>query len=86
MKSIKPQFKFIRFESVMTVVFILVVLLEMYILYTKVYAQLNPEANAIQTENIVRLDISSYNQTIDLLDNLKSFVAKPVNLNNSTPF
>ena len=82
----KFNFKFLSFESIIGIVFVLVILLEAYVLYGKVLTKLYPDASSVPTENIVRLDLTSYNQTIDLLDRLKTYVIKPIYLTNTNPF
>lgn len=77
--SVKPHF-------IITMIFVVIVILELFLLYTQVYTKLSPEADSVPNENIVRLDLAAYNQTIELLDALKEFVVNPWNLINPEPF
>ncbi len=71
---------------ILALVFAVLILGEAYWLYTKVYGNLSVEADPIPNENIVRLDLVSYNQTIGFLDKLKIFTVSAWNLKNSNPF
>ncbi len=76
--------KFWKPGLILTIVFLIVLGIEGYLLYYKVYASLatNDEEVIIGNNRIVRLDIKSYNQTLALLDSLKTYVAKTINLDN----
>ncbi len=84
MKSIK--IRKIRPQLVITLIFIIVILFEVFLLYTQVYRKLTPEADAVPNENIVRLDITAYNNTIEFLDKLKTFIVEPWDITNLRPF
>lgn len=78
--------KFIVPSVWLVLVFILIVAWEGYILYSQVYRQLLPDTAGIKSENIVHLDLDSYNKTLNLLDNTKNFVPKTLDLVNQNPF
>ena len=70
----------------MVIVFILIVAWEVYVLYTQVYRQLSPDFTGDETENLVRLDLDSYNKSLIILDNAKNFVPDKVNPVTTNPF
>ena len=71
---------------ILAAAFAVLILLETYWLYTKVYRNLSVDADTIPNGNIVRLDLGAYNQTIGLLDKLKFFTVSSWNLKNTNPF
>jgi hypothetical protein len=85
MKKINLK-KFIVPSVWLTLAFLLIVVWEGYVLYTQVYQQLLPNTVGIKPENIVRLDLGSYNKTLNLLDQTKNFEPKKINLINPDPF
>lgn len=79
--------KNIRPNLLLVLAFVLIMGFEAYLLYWKVYSNLTTEeATEIQTGNIVRLDLTSYNKALGILDSAKSFTIKTENLSNTNPF
>lgn len=76
----------IRPQKILMVVFLLVLLMEGYLFYIELYSKLSPEAEAVPVENLVRLNVASYNKTLDSLDEIKSFIADPWDIDNTNPF
>lgn len=76
----------IKLQTVITIMFVVVIIFEVLMLYTQVYGKLSPEADIVPNENIVRLNLASYNQAVELLDKLRSFVVSPWNISNPNPF
>ncbi|OGE82794.1 MAG: hypothetical protein A3B10_03865 [Candidatus Doudnabacteria bacterium RIFCSPLOWO2_01_FULL_44_21] len=83
-KSLK--IKSIYAERLLALIFIIIILLEAQLLYSKVYKILGTEPDMVPAGNVVRVDLSDYNQTLQLLDQLKSFVPKPWGLVDPNPF
>jgi hypothetical protein len=89
MKDVKLKgfkIKSIRAERILALIFFVIILLEGYLLYSRVYQTLNAEADLVSGGNVVRVDLNAYNQTLDLLDRLKIFVVEPWNLPDENPF
>ncbi len=64
----------------------LVVTWEVYLLYSLFAENFTGELPAPLPGAIVRLDLSSYNNTLTLLESNQNFVAKPINLTSPNPF
>ena len=77
--------KLLRPGLFLVLVFLILVAIEGYLLYFKVYRSLSigVDTKAINY-NIVRLDLNNYNKTLKLLDELNSF--SPPNLFINNPF
>ena len=86
MKSFIPiAKKFIRPAVILTLLFLLLIGIEAYLLYYKVYGNLSTDINDISVDvNIVRLDVSNYNKIIELLDSLNAY--QPANPVVENPF
>jgi hypothetical protein len=69
---------------ILTAIFLILLIIEAYLLYYKVYANLSTgiEALPVPSSNIVRLDINSYNKTLELLDSLKAFTGSTADVDN----
>jgi hypothetical protein len=76
--------KVLRPSWVLILLFLLLLGVEAYILYSKVYGNLFTGINEeIVVENkIVRLDLNNYNKTLELLDGLQAYSAPELNINN----
>ena len=59
----------------LTLVLVVFIIVEAYLLYSKTYLSLDTEIDLNQKSNIVRLDLASYNKTLDLLDSYINFIA-----------
>jgi hypothetical protein len=53
--------------------FVLIVAIEAYLLNYQVLKNLSTDETVPQTGNVVRLDLPSYNKTLKILDNAKTF-------------
>lgn len=86
MKLQLPKFKRLNFNLVLSLLLLLVLAVEVYLLYSQVYLNLSTESEVIEPQNVVRIDLSAYQKTIKLLDDLKSFQPKAVRLTDDNPF
>lgn len=86
MKLQLPKFKRLNFNLVLSLVLLLVLAVEVYLLYSQVYLNLSTDTEVIEPQNVVRVDIGAYEKTIKLLDDLKSFQPKAVRLTDDNPF
>jgi len=74
--------KFVKPGLLLFFVFILILAVEAYSFYVHVYGSLSTDAADAPSGNVVRLDLASYNKTLQLLDSAKSFIVKPYTLGN----
>jgi hypothetical protein len=76
--------KYFRPKLVLITLFVIFLGFEMYILYYKVYTNLSVSIEEAPTNsnNIVRLDLTNYKKTLDLLDSLKAYVGVEVSEHN----
>lgn len=79
------KFKF-SLNSILTVVALVMVLIECYFAYNHLYKNITAEPAKLQSDQIVRVDNASYKTTIEMLDNLKTFVFIPPALPNPNIF
>ena len=82
--KVNPIFKNIGF--VLTLIFILVILAELYFIYFNLFTKLTVTDDAIIPTNIVRVDLKTYQDTIDDLDEAETFEAHPVYPLRGNPF
>jgi len=78
--KLQLQVNKIKVNLLLSIATILVVLIEIYLAYVYLYPNLNVAEDLITVKDIVRVDLKSYDQTINLLDNLESYQAPPLNL------
>ncbi|OGE74327.1 MAG: hypothetical protein A3I07_02655 [Candidatus Doudnabacteria bacterium RIFCSPLOWO2_02_FULL_42_9] len=77
--------KFLHPTLLLTTIFVVLLLLEVYLLYSKVYTNLYVSITGAPIEqNIVRLDVTNYNKMLDLLDSLKTYQGRPIDI--ESPF
>jgi hypothetical protein len=68
---------------VLTTVFLVLLTLEIYLLYSRVYKNLyTPIEDAPIEQNVVRLDVINYNKMLELLDSLKVYTGREINIEN----
>jgi len=73
-------------EVLLVAVLVVVVLFEIYLGYTNFYKRLFVEPNILPTENIVRVDLNKYNETINLIESYENYSPENYNLNTTNPF
>jgi hypothetical protein len=78
--------KGIKVRLLLVILFIMVLVIEGYLVYFKLYPNFSVEDDAIPVKNIVRVDLRSYERAIELFDKLENYTSEPVNLTNSNPF
>lgn len=71
---------------VLTVILILILLYQAYLVYQYIYLNLVFNTDQIEPSNIVRVNLDSYQDTIRYMDNQKDFSASSLNLQRSNPF
>ena len=64
---------------------LLIVAWELYLLYSLLYQNLSSQVSDT-IGSVVRLDLNSYNHTLQLIDSEKNFAPQPANLRNPNPF
>lgn len=76
-----------KYSALLLVVcFLCVIGIEAYLLYSHVYKNFNAVPEGATAENIVRLDLASYNKALEVLDRNAKFVLPSKNLVDSNPF
>ena len=86
MNKVKLNRKWVNLSLLLVGVFVLILVWEAYLLYSLFYTKLFGQDTDLITGRIVRLDLNSYNHTLQLLDSDKNFTPQPLNLPNSNPF
>ena len=76
----------INFNLLLTLILLLVLAYEAFMVYQFVYLNLKVDADQIVPLNVVRVDLKAYQDTINYLDTQKNFEARPLNLPRSNPF
>jgi len=84
MKNLQNIFKkLFHPKLILIVLFFVLVGIEAYLLYYKVYANLSTSVDTIVFDNnIVRVDVKSYTETLELLDLRKIYQAPNLIINN----
>lgn len=72
--------------SIFTAALILILLIEVYIIYLKLYKNLFTEADFVEQSNIVRVDLKSYDDLINFLDDQENFTPQPFRATRANPF
>ena len=65
---------------------IVIILFQVYLAYSLLYKNLNPQPEAILVNKIVKIDLKAYKDTTDLIQARTDFAAFPHDLNNPNPF
>ncbi len=88
MKFKSPNFNKIpfNFNLILTLILLLVLLYEAYMVYNFVYLNLKVNPDQIVPSNVVRVDLGAYKNTIDYLDAQKNFKAPSLSFPRSNPF
>lgn len=81
-----PKLKLLNTGLILTLVFILLLLFEIYLTYGSVYQKLVANPEIIQDSNIVRVDLEAYNETIDLIEKLEIYSPPSLLFNRFNPF
>ena len=71
---------------ILTLLLLAVLAAEAYFVYSNMYRSLSLKDDEIAPSNVVRVDLKSYQRTIDLLDSLKSYQPPALNLKQPNPF
>ena len=88
MSLMKPQLPNSKLKAsmLMNLLLLVAILIELYLAYVYLYPNLNISDETIGTRDVVRVDLKSYEQTINLLNSLESYTPTPLNLPRSNPF
>ena len=78
--------KMINPVAILGIIFVVVIAIEAYLLYYRVYGSLLAQPDEVADEKIVRLDINSYNKTVQLLDAYRQYVPAGQFPKNINPF
>lgn len=78
--------KLFRPNLLLSIIFIIIIAYEIFVLYYHVYPSLSTEYTEIPNQNIVRLDLDAYSKTLQLLDSSVNFAPPIWNLINVDPF
>ena len=65
---------------------ILIILLELYLAYSSLYVNLDPQPADVLPAKIVKVDLKSYQATTDFIKKTQAFVPKELFLINQNPF
>jgi hypothetical protein len=63
---------------ILTIFFLIVIIAELYFVYFDLFKKLTVTDDAIIPNNIVRVDLSTYNNTLDILDESETFEPQPI--------
>ena len=86
LSSVKNKFSFLSLGTVLTLVFLFLVIVLVYSVYTKLYLSIFGRTELITPANIVRVDLQNYQQTIELINRLEAFTPESPQPRNTTPF
>ncbi|MBI2607899.1 MAG: hypothetical protein HYW51_03685 [Candidatus Doudnabacteria bacterium] len=87
MKKINlPKLKGLKIGLFLSLIFVLIILLESYLLYYNLYLKLFAEPETIPQSNIVRVNLSEYQKTIEVIEELESYSPPRLFLNRFNPF
>jgi hypothetical protein len=78
--------KKINIGFIAALTFFVVIIFELYFVYSMIYQNLNPQPNINISSRIVQVDLKSYDSTVQYLNSLEIFQSPSVVLKNSNPF
>ena len=78
--------KKISINFVLRTLLVVLILTEAYLVYSNLYGNLNPQAQTVPSNNIIRVNRSAFKQVGDFLDSLDNFQPAPPILTNADPF
>jgi hypothetical protein len=76
----------ISHSLVLHLLLLAVILLELYLVYARLFGSFNLQANTNIAGDIVRVDLPAYTQTVQTLQDRSAFTPGPVPLANPSPF
>ena len=76
----------LKISTLLAGVMVLAICVEIYLAYAYLYPNLNVSDDLITTKDIVRVDLKSYQETIDLLNELEAYQPPPLDLPRTNPF
>lgn len=86
MKLKLNKLKLLNLSLLLTVLLLAVLVYEVYIAYKHMYPNLSVDAEIIKPADVVRVNLSAYQETVGLLDSLKNFEPKALELKRVNPF
>ena len=86
MKKINLKPKNLNVSVMLTIALLLLIAYEAWLGYNHLYLALFTEPVITTSDNVIRVDLASYQNTVDLLNGLRSYRPDPEFLSNSNPF
>ena len=83
--SLKLKFKF-SLSLIINPLLIVVILAELYFVYSLLYKNLNPQPNEVVVNKIVKVDLKAFHDTTDLIKSRQDFAPDLSGLTNQSPF
>jgi hypothetical protein len=78
--------KSVGLGSTLTVVFLLILAAVIFVTYNSLYKNIFVSPELVEPSDIVRVDLKSYQQTIDLIESLENYVPPEFSLPTSNIF
>jgi hypothetical protein len=72
--------------SILSIVFIIFIVMIAYSVYGNIYLSIFGQTDVITPSNIVRVDLKSYQETVDLIERQENFEPDLPAISNSSPF
>jgi hypothetical protein len=84
----KLHFKFphLSFRTITSVLFLMVILAELWITFTYLYRNLKSEPAPVNTEKIIQADLKGYSQIYNDLTSRDTYAPQEFNYVNANPF
>ena len=85
----KLNFKFLKnlnVGAISTFVLFVIVIFELYFVYSQIYNNLNPEPMVNVTNRIVQVNLNSYSDTVNYINGLEIFKPQEIIMTNPNPF
>ncbi|MBI4363606.1 MAG: hypothetical protein HY545_02035 [Candidatus Doudnabacteria bacterium] len=84
--KINFKVKRVNVPAALTVVLLLILFFEAWIIYAKLYKTIFVEPTSDVTANVVRVNLTQYNQTVDFIRSLENFQAEDLTLPRTNIF
>lgn len=84
--NLKVDFKKVNPSIVLSIILILFLVYEVYLLYSHLYPAIITKTPSVPEANVVRVNIPNYDKTIKFLESLENFEAGDLNLTRANIF
>lgn len=84
--NININTKGLNVGAVLSIVLLLLLAYEAWVGYSQLYKSLFTSPDVVATDNVIRVDLKSYQDTVNYLESLQTYTPDPEFITNNNPF